>query len=405
MTARKKYGVFVWAVLGFIVLSFIIYTGATQAQTCMDALGNPSPCTPEVDASYNTQGLAVRAADQLKNMIKTVETTIDRYRANSPFVPLGKKLIGVLGMIIIVWSITKGMILKPGMTQIIADLVFPFIMMSLAIVSLDKNLGEIVARSVESVSSAMSTSTGSTGSSSLIFAENMIKTMTVIWDAPNELSIASLGLNVVMAALLKLVAIFFIAAATAAGVAILLMAKFQIALAIALAPIMIPWGIWKPTEFLFSGWLTFLIKGGFMSIGVYAVESTIRASAASMADLASSVAPGVDSAFTYGVIALMAMLFALLMTKAADIGSGIISGAASGFSGFSAVTHGGAAAASKGAFGATGNTMKGGASLGSSYAMGKSASGTPDSGLSGLHKASRPQRGAGRVAYEMGRKQ
>lgn len=397
------------AIIAGLAIAILVLIGAftstvSHAQVCMDQLGSPAECTPEVDASYNTKGLAQRAADQLKAMINTVESQIDSIRTKSPFVALGKKIIGVLGMLVITWAVIKGWITKPGATQIVADLVFPFIIMGLAIASLDTNLGQLVADSVSNIATTMTSTGGTKGTSSQIFAENMIKSMAVIWDAPNEGALLTLGVGVIMAGLLKLVAIFFIAAATAAGVAILLMAKFQIALAIALGPVMIPWAIWKPTEFIFSGWLTFLLKGGFMSIAVYTIESTLRATSLGMANLAASVAPGVDSAMTYGVIALMSMLFALLMSKASDIGAGLISGGASGFSGFHAVTHGGAAAASRGTGAATSAALTGGAGLVAARAMGAMVAGRRDGDLSGLHKAMRPKEGASRIAYEMGRK-
>lgn len=399
-----KNGLIAGIVIALVVLFGAITSQISHAQVCADQLGNPSQCTPEVDATYNTKGLAQRAADQLKTMINTIESQIDGIRTKSPFMALGKKIIGVLVMIVIIWSIIKGWVTKPGTTQIVADLVFPFIIMGLATASLDNNLGQLIADSVSSISTAMTTSGGAKGTSSQIFAENMIKSMAVIWDAPNEGALLTLGIGVIMAGLLKLVAIFFIAAATAAGVAILLMAKFQIALAIALGPVMIPWAIWKPTEFIFSGWLSFLLKGGFMSIAVYTVESTLRATTLAMANLAASVAPGVDSAMTYGVIALMAMLFALLMSKASDMGAGLISGGASGFSGFHAVTHGGAAGASRAIGGATSAALTGGAGLAAARAMGSMAGGRHDKDLSGAHKAMRPRDGARRVAYELGRK-
>ena len=397
------------AIIAGLAIAFSVLLGAltstvSHAQVCMDQLGNPAECTPEVDASYNTKGLAQRAADQLKAMINTVESQIDGISTKSPFSALGKKIIGVLGMLVITWAVIKSWVTKPGATQIVADLVFPFIIMGLAIASLDKNLGQLVADSVSNIATAMTSTGGSKGTSSQIFAENMIKSMAVIWDAPNEGALLTLGIGVIMAGLLKLVAIFFIAAATAAGVAILLMAKFQIALAIALGPVMIPWAIWKPTEFIFSGWLTFLLKGGFMSIAVYTIESALRATSLGMANLAASVAPGVDSAMTYGVIALMSMLFALLMSKASDIGAGLISGGASGFSGFHAVSHGGAAAVSRGLGSTAGSALTGGAGLVAARTMGAMVVGRKDGDLSGLHKATRPKEGASRIAYEMGRK-
>ena len=42
--------------------------------------------------------------------------------------------------------------------------------------------------------------------------------------------------------------------------------------------------------------------------------------------MAGSVPPGVSSAYVYGVLTLLSILFVLLLSKSAEIGSGIVSG-------------------------------------------------------------------------------
>jgi len=112
----------------------------------------------------------------------------------------------------------------------------------------------------------------------------------------------------------------------------LLIAKFQIALAIALGPIMIPWVIWKPTEFIFTSWLNFLLKSSFVSLCVFSIESILRVSIVNLVNLSDSVTQGVNSAFVYGTVSLLSLLFSLLISKSYDIGNGLISGVSSGFS-------------------------------------------------------------------------
>lgn len=385
-----------------LVAIFMLNNLALAIDTCTDqASGISYFCADSNQGMVDQGGLPTRALAHLENMITQVESKISTMQSTSPFMALGKKIIAVLTMLVIAWGVIKGMVLKPGITQIVADLVFPLVIMALAVASLDQNLGKMIVRSIDTISQGISGT--STSTSSVAFAKNMLKLIIAIWGAPNDFTIITLGLSTLMAGLLKLVAIFFVAAATAVGVATLLFAKFQVALALTLAPVLIPWAIWKPTEFLFSGWLSYLLKGCFMAVGIYSIEAILRSTTGAMIQTVSQVEPGVDSALIYGSVVVMTMLFALLLSKGGDMGAGVIGGTTAGFGGFHAVTSGAAAGASRAVMGAAGAIT--GAAMGgtAAAAFGRAVAGKNDGQLSELHKAMRPRKGSGRVAYEMGR--
>jgi hypothetical protein len=281
--------------------------------------------------------LATSAANQLKAVLATLETQIQNVQNNSPLQSLGKYTLSVLLVVVIIWTILKNMLFQAGAHQLFSDLVFPLLIFGFAYSSLDQNLGKILTDSIDSIARTLTHSSDSGGNSCEIFAENMLKSMLVIWDSPNNFNPLDLGLDMAISFILKLIAIFIMAVSAAVGISYLLLAKFQISLAIALAPIMIPWGIWKTTEFLMTGWLNYLLKGSFVSLTVETIEYALRSSVSNLSQLSGSVPSGVNGAFIYGVVVLLSVLYAILLSKSFEIGSSIISGNLSlfKFNGFS----------------------------------------------------------------------
>ena len=308
----------------FIVFLGLFFCFASEAQSCDS--NNLNTCNIDSLTLSQSSSLAVSAATQLKELLGVMELQIQSIKFSSPLGLLGKYTLSILMVLVITWGILKNMILQPGVHQLFSDLVFPFVIFGIAYSSLDQNLGQIISDSIESIAKSLTHSNDSKGTSTQIFAEQMLKSMLVIWDSPNTMNPLNLGFDVAITFLFKLIAIFIIASSTAVGVAYLLLAKFQVSLAIALAPIMIPWAVWKPTEFIMSSWLNFLLKGSFVSLVVMSIEYSLRSSVANLSQLSGSVPSGVNGAFLYGVVALLAMLYALLISKSYEMGASLISG-------------------------------------------------------------------------------
>jgi len=306
----------------FTILCFFCPFSLSQNCSATD----PSNCLVDQLTLNNSFQLAQSATDQIKKVIYLTEQQIENIRLNQSLKSLGKELITIISVFVIVWSLIKGIIIGSSFFDIFIDLTIPFIFIGLSISFLDNNFGQILVDSVQSVGYIFTNNANPSLNSSKVFVENMLKTMVVIWDAPNDLNILNLGVDAAIIFLMKLISIFFIAGSIATGLSIILLSKFQISLAIALGPIMIPWAIWQQTEFLFNGWLSFLIKSSFVSLTVSIIEYSLRDSIIKLSDLAGSVPPGVSSAYVYGVLTLLSILFVLLLLKSAEIGSGIVSG-------------------------------------------------------------------------------
>jgi len=312
-----------------IIYFFLVNFNFLHAQPCNTT---SSTCQNTISPTDRTEKMALEAVDQVKLAIITVENQIDGLRNRKPFLLLGKQLLGVIFLVVFIWSVLKNMLLRPLPDQIVIDLIFPLIVLGLAYSTLDQNVGQIIVDSIAYVTSLLVDSDPAGGSSGAIFAENLLKSMVAIWSAPNPIDPLSLGVEAAISFLLKLVSIFFIATSIALGLTYLLLAKFQVSLAIVLAPVMIPWIMWKPTEFIFTSWLSFLLKSSFVSLCVFTTESMLRTSISNLVNLSDSVTQGVNSAFVYGTISLLSFLFSLLISKSFEVGSALITGSSSGLS-------------------------------------------------------------------------
>lgn len=376
------------------------------------ATGNPTSNSgsSSTASAASGGGAAERAVRRATEMVGNMEALISNVgqgaSAGGPFHSLGKRLIAVLGATVLIWGILKNMILKNGVTQIVGDLVFPMVVIAMTWAALEHNFAADVRTSVASLGDALAGgSAAGGGSTAQLFLSGMLGAMKDMWAAElPDFEWTEMGFSILVAFLLQLLTLAFMALGAAFGVGVIFVADFQIALAIALAPVMIPWLLFRPAEFLFSGWLSFLLKGCFQLLAVKAVAGVVASSVTALNTIGAGSVAGYDSAITYGAIALMAALFAYLLIQSASIGSGIISGGPAGIGGFGSVARSGAAPVLKGMKG-VGSAGKGAVGAGMAFKHGKQHAGQTDRQLSQFQKTQQPQRGSfQRNVYEMGRK-
>ena len=118
---------------GLIVLIALMSVGYGQAADYVtatgDTTGSADVTVPTTAADAASLGTA--ALDATKKLIGDMETNIAAISKGGNFNALGKEIVAILGTVVIIWSILKNWILKPGITQLVADLVFPFIVIFL----------------------------------------------------------------------------------------------------------------------------------------------------------------------------------------------------------------------------------------------------------------------------------
>jgi type IV secretion system protein TrbL len=376
----------------FIYLPVLVLLASfVYAQSpAVDNNGNPdgTPCvgstcidgTKEVTTSQ-ANSIADSAIGAFVQVVASANKAIDSIRGNGKLQEYGQRLTLTLTSVVIIWSIIKNIALKQSLPQLVGDLIFPLIIAAFVLSAGLQKLPAAIegAKAVTGVFGS-----GSSDSMEASIAGNMITAAKRVWaaESPSLMDgpLINGAISAVAMLLLRIGVILLIIVSAALGVGTILVAKFQIALGIALAPLLIPWIVFKPTEFLFNGWLNFLLKAVFGLVAIFAVSSVVSSGAALMASMIQTTPPGTEGVLVYLVMGGMSVIFTYLMLKAADIGEGIISGSATGIGGLAAVAKGSAAKSpatmAKAGLGAAGSATRVAAGAG----VGKALSGQSLSG-------------------------
>jgi type IV secretory pathway VirB6-like protein len=124
----------------------------------------------------------------------------------------------------------------------------------------------------------------------------------------------------------RLVAGVAMIGAGAVAVGIVLVAKLSIGLALVFAPVLIPWGMWRPTEFLLTSWVRYLVSAAMQVVVAVAVGgllmSVVSFLVAQVGDINNHEA---SIALSVAFIAF-GLLSIYLMLQVPRLASGLISG-------------------------------------------------------------------------------
>jgi type IV secretion system protein TrbL len=347
---------------------------------------------PEAEFALLTsvaQSVATGAITAFNQVIALANKAIDGISGNAELKNYGKKLTLMLASIVMVWSIIKNIALKQSLPQLVGDMVLPLVITAFVLTAGLDVLPGVIKSTTATVAGLFGA--GNTGGMENSFTSAMFTSMGKIWNAKSSsssFSFLSSPLDTLAILLLRIGIILVMLMATALGVAAILVAKFQIALAMGLAGLFIPWILFKPTEFLFSGWLNFFLKAGFGLVGVFAVSAVTIAGANGMAALITKTNSDVVDVLTFAAMGAMSVIFAYLMLKGSDIGEGIIGGSATGIGQLASVAKGGAAMAAPRMAGAAAGAAGSGTRAVTAGGAGKLMGSAGQSGMGGVIKAS-----------------
>ena len=278
--------------------------------------------------------------DAVDRLFTIINNGITQFSASPPaFVTIGKKIAAALFMVIFVWGILKNMVMGKGAAQIAGDLVQPLVILGLAIFAIESGLGPAVKQSVYGLASAFPGVTDpSTGTMEVNlmhgFADSGIRLLlsqgsdTGFWDTVTSLFTGNIGeaFASLYGFAVRVVAMGFLLVCGAIGAGIILVAKISTALALAFAPVMIPWGMWRPTEFLFTAWLRFLISSCMQAVIAMAVGGLLMGAANALSAATASFSSATDSLTLSAGIILFAALCMYIMLQVPSISSGMLSG-------------------------------------------------------------------------------
>lgn len=138
--------------------------------------------------------------------------------------------------------------------------------------------------------------------------------------------------------LLKLFASFLLGLMLVAFIGVLILAKIHFATAFILGPILVPWLVWKRTEWLFDGWLRFgliacmtnivaMLMLTFMSVFITTAQTLAKALNTSAAGPLGTA--GLDY-IVAGLIMIVGGIGAYIMWQVPSIAQGLLSGSGGG---------------------------------------------------------------------------
>lgn len=149
----------------------------------------------------------------------------------------------------------------------------------------------------------------------------------------------------------KLITVVFLLVAAVAGMATVIMSFISLKLVLFLAPVMVPFIMFKPMTWLFDSWLKFLLGAcmmkivlAFMLLAAQAILGAMALVQAEMAAAAANVDPtaaAVADLFVHAMMMIFALLSTLLLLQVPAISTGLLSGSAGGggFSGIRGLTQ------------------------------------------------------------------
>lgn len=334
----------------------------------------------------DSASIAANALGALDTLFKEFENGINTFTDATAFSGLGKKIAFVLFAVVFVWGVLRNMVLGKGFMQVVPDLIQPLLLLGITVYGIDHGFGRAIRDSVLGLADQFASMAGLPGINGLevslikAFAKTAFSLVDLdiysdsgapqasdgvlakLWHAVEGWS--SSVITFILGWIARLVGAFFLLVAGAVAAGVVLVAKVSIALGMALAPVMMPWGIWRPTEFLLSSWIKHVVTGSMQVVVAAAIGGMVMNAATKLVAVAATFNSNEASIALALIVALFGALAIYLMLKVPDLAGGLVSGDGTiGIQGWS-----------RGAAGAAGSALNlGGKAAAGGMAAGKAA--------------------------------
>lgn len=348
------------------------------------------------------------AWDSIDELLNTLFTSIDGWKSGSAkFNSLGQRIAVTLFGILFVWGMLKSWVAGKGLAHLVGDLVQPLVLLGVTLYAVNGNFGQIIADSTKSLAQGFAIGDvppARTMTRTLMngFADAGITIlMAPTQDKPaakqsgatqtsensGGWTLESIGAAFVAklagpllwlyGMLVRVLAMLALMVCAAIGAGMIIMAHLMMALGIVLAPVLIPWGMWTPTAFIFSGWVKFMITSGMQVVVTFAVGSLMSSVAQALAARMARDSGDMGAFALSAGLLLFSVLCIFMMLKVDSIAAGLLQGDGSmtmqkWSAGAVGAAKSGAAAAGS-AVGAVGSSIEGARSAGAGLAHGAHA--------------------------------
>lgn len=321
-------------------------------QQVVRAQSNPQPPTAQPAIQADTVKTAVSA------VITTIDSAFQKLTNNSGIKDAGKSITYMLFTLVLVWNLLRCMVEGEGINGIVAALIPLFGTLAIITMLLDSNGVQNIVSFMDSLATSfgMQSELGAAIQNAIqkgFEAIGNIMTMpslnTEIPFSLNPGPIIGVLISSLVAILARLLTALLVVVAVGFYLANIVLAQGSILLAVAMAPLMVPFILVQSLDFIFNGWLRFTLGAAMMKVvGAFMLGIT-DGIMAELVTLSKTVKlpPNSDYAtimianyIVYAGLILMAGLCAYLMMMVPQLASGLLSGnGGQGFKNMKAITQ------------------------------------------------------------------
>lgn len=343
-----------------VLMALFISSVTTMAQTSGDPLGTGAPeivaNAPQIAKVAPMPPKQFSATNAVQMIDTTVQNTLNSLRSQT-LVDYGSYIANSLLAFTMLWAAVKMLAAGKGLGDLFGEWIPLFIGYGVVTALVTANGAGDITKSFDKVIELI---TGYSPFSSL--SDYLLKGVGQYWDAMFSVLSMPMALHLdhwydiflmlpdlLAFVIAKLLAGGFIAIAAVVYIAVIAFAHIGVGITTALAPLFVPFIIFKPTEFLFKGWLMSLLGANMIKLATGIMVKISSGVLANLLLLATYIQQdanvsqgGLDMFVTdlnlYVVMVVFALLAAVLMFQAPQIGMGLLSGSAGGFA-FHGIHH------------------------------------------------------------------
>lgn len=364
------------------------------AAACTITFGESSPTPQSTTTTSSTYSFN---RDQILADISTAVTSkLTELRNNTQLQGFGTTITAFFLGALLVWTTVKTMATGKGFGELIGEWVPVFVAFGIVNLFLDRGAANMIVGTMDMIGTAVGGANMATLDTAIkAGADPIFRAIAAVIDQPRVTSAADSGSSIlgvigtlaaglgslIMTGVAKIATAFLLVLAGVVMAAHIIMGFISVQLVLALAPVMVPFLMFRPLSWLFDSWLKFLLGACMLKIVLAFLLNMVGGLLSVMSDLATKYyneakgAAAIETLATdvllLGLMLVFALLATLLLTQAPSIATGLLSGSAGsvGFGGLRGVSGGlanrgvagGATNAAAGVGGALGQGLRSGA--------------------------------------------
>lgn len=304
-------------------------------------------------------GPGLLAGDIVPRISQAVDSALNRL-GEGTLNSMGSTISAFFLVSLMVWTALKTMAAGKGLGDLIGEWVPIWVSFAFVYAFLNQAGAAAITGTMDAIATAIGGANMSTLSSAIdVVARPVLNSITEVAKIPlvsdAELLAPATWVPALAANLgsliTKLITVVFLLVAAVAGMATVIMSFISLKLVLFLAPVMVPFVMFKPMSWLFDSWLRFLLGACMMKIVLafllLAAEAILGAMVIvqkQMVLAAANSSPAdamVADLFVHAMMMIFALLSTLLLMQVPSISTGLLSGSAgsSGFGGIKGLTQ------------------------------------------------------------------